>query len=60
MNTELPQIIWIVLVAASVTKSCMNHGKPRTGVDSGPASIIAAAIMAAILWWGGFFSSGAC
>lgn len=52
----LPAILWIILVTAGFTHTCICHGQPRSP-ENAPAHFIAIIISAALLYWGGFFNS---
>lgn len=52
-----PQIIWIIVVAASLGINLAHHGKPKTGKENALYTILATAIHVSLLWWGGFFKA---
>lgn len=54
MNLQLPQVVWLCLVAASLTQALIQHGKPQQPHSFGRA-IVAAILGGALLYWGGFF-----
>jgi hypothetical protein len=57
MSFGAPQIIYLMLITASLTITAIGHGKPKTEQNNNVwTSAAAAATGLALLWWGGFFS----
>jgi hypothetical protein len=55
-----PQVIWLVLLAFSLTNAGINHKirKPSTG--NVWVTLAASVLVLGLLYWGGFFTQGVC
>jgi hypothetical protein len=50
-----PQVIYILLGLIGIARAFAHHGKPKTGTESAPATVVAWLLVLALLYWGGFF-----
>jgi hypothetical protein len=55
MKFGIPQILLIILFAASWGMNVAKSGEPKKGTYSGTEAFIAGAIEFGLLYWGGFF-----
>lgn len=54
-NLGAPQVIYLVLIAISVTTNAVNHGKTRESYN-GYIALANGVVLIVLLAWGGFFS----
>lgn len=54
-NLGTPQVIYLVLIAISVTSNAVNHGKPHEPYN-GYIALANGVVLIMLLAWGGFFS----
>lgn len=54
-NLGTPQVIYLVLIAISVTSNAVNHGKSHEPYN-GYIALANGVVLIMLLAWGGFFS----
>lgn len=55
MVLHIPQLIFLAILCASLTRAIMRHGEPENGKVNALATGIAVALTLLLLHWGGFF-----
>ena len=55
-GTDLPQLLWIALMALALGVALAKNGQPETGTHRLHVTVLAVAIQAGLLYWGGFFN----
>lgn len=53
---EIPQVVYIALVAIGGGVMISKHGTPHLSNHSFPLWLLAAGIQTGIIYWGGFFN----
>jgi len=50
-----PQVIWIMLMTASMVIGMHQHGQPKKGTEDAWITLMAIIVNFGLLFWGGFF-----
>lgn len=53
---SIPAVILLCIYAMSIGVSMMEHGTPKTGINSFWTTLVGVCINIGLLWWGGFFA----